>query len=363
MDFNDLIKQLSERIEKLKESIGTEEATKTAFIMPFIQALGYDVFNPLEVVPEFTCDIGTKKGEKIDYAILKDGKPAVLIECKHWRGDLNLHDNQLLRYFNVSDAKFGILTNGITYRFYTDLKESNKMDEKPFLDINLTDLKGHHVEELKKFHKSYFDVENIINSASELKYTSEIQSILKREFEMPSPDFVKMIAREVYDGKITEKILAQFTELTKRSIIVYINDRIRERLKSAIEKQEKTDVRAEEDKAPAQKELPEGVIAISNDGTIVTTQEEIEAFYIIKSILRSHIEQERIVYRDFQKFFSILIDDSIRKSPCRIYLDNADKKQIEIQNEDKTYTKYDISNIDDIFNHSEKIIDSAKKYL
>lgn len=124
MDFKDTIKQLADRIEKLKDNIQTEEATKNAFIMPFINALGYDVFNPLEVLPEMTCDIGTKKGEKIDYAIMKDDQPILLIECKHWKQDLNLHDNQLLRYFNVSKAKFGLLTNGIIYRFYTALKRA-----------------------------------------------------------------------------------------------------------------------------------------------------------------------------------------------------------------------------------------------
>jgi hypothetical protein len=140
MDFKDLIKQLSEKIEKVKENLQTEEATKNALIMPFLQALGYDIFNPLEVVPEFTCDIGTKKGEKIDYAILKDDKPVVLIECKHWQQNLNLHDNQLLRYFNVSNAKFGVLTNGIIYKFYTDLETPHKMDEKPFLEVHFVSL-------------------------------------------------------------------------------------------------------------------------------------------------------------------------------------------------------------------------------
>lgn len=139
MDFKDSIKQIPERIEKLKDSLPTEEATKNALILPFISALGYDVFNPLEVLPEMTCDIGTKKGEKIDYAIFKDGKPVILIECKHWSQDLNLHDNQLLRYFTVSRARFGVLTNGIVYRFYTDLAESNIMDEKPMQHIEQTE--------------------------------------------------------------------------------------------------------------------------------------------------------------------------------------------------------------------------------
>lgn len=115
MDFKDSIRQIAERIEKLKNNIQTEEATKNAFIMPFITALGYDVFNPLEVLPEMVCDIATKKGEKVDYAIMIHGEPAILIECKHWEQDLTLHDNQLIRYFNISKAKFGILTNGIVY--------------------------------------------------------------------------------------------------------------------------------------------------------------------------------------------------------------------------------------------------------
>ena len=94
MDFKDYCKQLADRVSNLKEQILTEEATKNAFIMPFIQMLGYDVFNPMEVVPEMDCDLIKKKGEKIDYAIMKDGEPIMLIECKHWKQDLNLHDNK-----------------------------------------------------------------------------------------------------------------------------------------------------------------------------------------------------------------------------------------------------------------------------
>ena len=125
MDFKDQIKQIGERVTKLKDQIQTEEATKTALIMPFIQCLGYDVFSPSEVVPEYITDIGTKKGEKIDYAIFKDSQLIILLECKHWNQNLTLHDNQLLRYFHVSKAKFGVLTNGILYRFYSFPRSEN----------------------------------------------------------------------------------------------------------------------------------------------------------------------------------------------------------------------------------------------
>ncbi len=128
MDFKDTLLQLAERIEKQKDNVATEEATKNAFIMPMIAALGYDVFNPFEVVPELDCDLVKKKGEKIDYAIKKDDETILLIECKHCGQDLNLHDTQLKKYFVASNARFGVLTNGIEYRFYTDLEKVNIID-------------------------------------------------------------------------------------------------------------------------------------------------------------------------------------------------------------------------------------------
>ena len=120
MELKTKLEQLHQRVDNLKEQIQTEEATKNAFIMPFIQILGYDIFNPIEVIPEFVCDIGTKKGEKVDYMIMKDGEPILVIECKHWRENADAHNSQLLRYYHVSKARFGILTNGIIYNFYTE---------------------------------------------------------------------------------------------------------------------------------------------------------------------------------------------------------------------------------------------------
>jgi len=369
MDFKDVIKQLADKVEKIKDNLQTEEATKNALVMPFLQALGYDVFNPIEVVPEFTCDVGIKKGEKVDYAIMKDGVPVILIECKHWKEDLTLHDNQLLRYFTVSNAKFGLLTNGIVYRFYSDLVTPNKMDEKPFFEFDLTNIKSNQIEELKKFQKAYFDLDKILSSANELKYTSELKSIIGKEFANPSPEFVKLLAKQVYDGMITQKILDLFTDLVRRSISNYINDVFNERLKTALKSESESEegkdqnTKDTKEKEDVKRELPEGVVYMSDDGSIVTTQEEIEGFYVVKSILRQGIEKERIFYRDFQKFFSILIDDTIRQCPCRLYFNNNDKKQIEIQNDDKSYTKYDISSIDDIFKYSEQLLNAVRRYL
>lgn len=359
MDFKDVIKQLSERIEKLKVNLQTEEATKNALIMPFIQALGYDVFNPLEVMPEFTCDIGTKKGEKIDYAIMKDDSPILLMECKHWAQDLNLHDNQLLRYFHVSNAKFGILTNGIVYKFYTDLETPNKMDEKPFLEVDLLNVSNNDIEELKKFHKTYFDLDNILSSANELKYTRELKQLINGEFNSPSPDFVKLFAKQVYDGMLTQKMMEQFSVLVKKSISGLVNDRISERLKSAL----KTDSVEIEDMSSQNKQSEQIDESDSSENKIVTTVEEMEAYFIVKSIIRQYIGCERIFHRDALSYFSILIDDNNRKPICRLYLNSPTNKQIAFIGEDKKEIKYKIENLDDIYQYTDQLKDATEKYI
>lgn len=355
MDFKDSIKQISERIEALKVNLKTEEATKTALILPFISALGYDVFNPLEVLPEMSCDIGTKKGEKIDYAIMRDSEPVILIECKHWEQNLNLHDNQLIRYFNISKAKFGVLTNGITYRFYTDLEEPNKMDTKPFLEINLLDLKDTQIEELKKFHRSYFNIETILSSANELKYTGEIKAILGKEFSNPSAEFVKFFGKQVYSGVFTPKALEQFTALVKRAVNSYVNDIISDRLKAAI----KDDVSTDDTNTPVAEENA----AEETKPTIITTEEELEAFYIIKSILRNYIASDRITYRDAQTYFAVFCDDNNRKPVCRLYFNNQNRKSVQVFTQNKEWVKHDIQCLDEIFNFQDELKEAVNLYV
>lgn len=352
MDLKDQLKQIADRILKLKDQIQTEEATKNAFIMPFLQALGYDVFNPLEVVPEFVTDIGIKKGEKIDYAIFKDGKPTILVECKDWRQNLNLHDGQLLRYFHVSNAKFGLLTNGINYRFYSDLVVPNKMDEKPFLEFNITEIKDNQIEELKKFHKVYFDADSIVNTASELKYTNELKQLLQQELANPSADFVKYFAKQVYPSVVTAKVLEQFTVLTKKSIQQHISDLISERLKTALTKEDENSKEVENNNKT---ELS------VDESKIVTTAEEMEGFLIVKTILRQNISSTRIAFRDAQSYFAILLDDNNRKTICRLYF-NGNKKYIGTFNEQKKEIKTEISSLDDIFNYSKNLITTVEFY-
>lgn len=355
MDFKDQIKQFGDRVEKLKNQITTEEATKNAFIMPFINALGYDVFNPLEVVPEFIADIGIKKGEKVDYAIMKDGQPTILVECKHWGESLDVHNSQLFRYFHTTKARFGLLSNGIIYRFYTDLVEKNKMDEKPFLEFNVTDIKDNQIEELKKFHKSYFDIDNIVNTASELKFMNELKILINIEFQNPSDGFVRHFAKQIYPGILTAKLMEQFTALNKKSIQQYINDLITERLKTAL--------KTENDEGQKKPEVDPSIVveAIINSAKVDTTPEEIEGFLIVKTILRQKINAKRIVHRDAQSYFAILLDDNNRKTICRLYL-NGSKKYLVTIDDQKKEIRNEILTIDDIFSHSDKLNEIVAGY-
>ncbi len=352
MDFKTQIKLLGERFLALKDQVLTEEATKNAFIMPFIKELGYDVFNPNEVTPELVADIGLKQGEKIDYAIIQNGEPIILIECKHHAAPLNVHNAaQLFRYFHTTKAKFSILTNGFEYRFYTDLVEKNKMDEKPFFVFNITDIKDNQIEELKKFHKGQFDFQNIVNTANELKIMNELKVLINLELTEPSPEFVKHFARQAYPSVITAKVLEQFTSLTKRTIQNYINDLITERLKSALTK--------EDDKA---KEIQQGKQEeVTDVSKVVTTAEELEGFMIIKTILRQKIPLKRIAYRDAQSYFAILLDDNNRKTICRLYLD-GNKKYLVTLDAERKEVKNELSSLDDIFTYADLLMRVVEDY-
>jgi hypothetical protein len=356
MDLLDKLQNLGQKIEKLQEHVLTEEATKNAIIMPFINALGYDVFDPREVVPEFVADIGLKKGEKVDYAILREGKLAIIIECKAISENLDVHNSQLFRYFHVTEAKFAILTNGIQYRFYTDLVEANKMDEKPFLELDITNIKENQIPELKKFHKDMFDIENILSSASDLKYSKEIRSILTQEFNNPSDGFVKFLTSQVYDGRATQKVIEQFTKIISRTIQNLLRDMINERLSQAIDNKEDAAVQQPTEEAPTVgSEEEEQNIKIK----VETTEEELEGYFIVKTILREMIESKRVYYRDTVNYMGVLLDNNNRKTICRLWL-NGSKKYCGIIDANKKEMKHEIQNIEDLYTLKEQIIESAK---
>lgn len=359
MDFKDSIQQLAERIAKQKDAITTEEGTKNAFIMPMLIALGYDVFNPEEVVPELDCDLVKKKGEKIDYAIMKDNQPILLIECKHCKQNLNLHDTQLQKYFVASNARFGVLTNGIEYRFYTDLDKSNIMDEKPFLVVDMLDLSDANIGQLKKFHKSYYNESEILSTAQELQITLQVKSLFNYNIQAPTTEFVRYFVKELNDGKYTSKQVEQYTPIVKRSFASVINDIIADRLNVAIKNEDQPVVNTERERTcsnePIVEKLPDGIVAIEKETGVVTTQEEIDAYNIIRSILRKHISADKIVYKDFKSYFAIGIENVSYWWICRFSFGSR-KMSIYFPTEGfKSQERVEIENIDDIFKHADRL--------
>lgn len=358
MDFTERLNVLSVKIKQQINAITTEEATKTAFVMPFIHnVLGYDVFDPSEVTPEFVCDVGTKKGEKIDYAIIKNNEVQILIECKKIGEPLNInHASQLFRYFHVTNARISILTNGQIYRFYTDLDAPNKMDEKPFLEIDLLDIDENIIPELKKLTKASFDLESIINAAGELKYVSQIKKIIHIQLNNPEDDFVKFFASRVYDGILTQKVRESFLNLTKKAATQYINDQINERLKSAI-----TGIPAISAEQPSEA-LPEDVDSQKDDSDVVTTNEELEGYHVVKAITRTVLDASRITQRDTKSYFGILVDDNNRKPICRLHF-NRSQKYIGLFDIDKNETRHPIGTVDDIYSFADILKATASLYI
>lgn len=349
MEFTESIKRLSEKVKAEKSKVLTEESTKMSFVIPMFQILGYDVFNPSEFCPEYVADVGIKKGEKVDYAILEDGSPNILIECKSCTEDLSKHSSQLFRYFGTTKAKFGILTNGIIYKFYTDLEESNKMDLVPFLEIDLLNLKDSTINELKKFCKDNFDKDKIFSTAEELKYMSLIKSVLSSEYESPSEEFVKFILNKVYDGQKKQKIIEKFNPLVKKAFCSFMNEIVNSKITSALES-DNVDKNEEE------------IVEEEIESKIITTEEEIEAFYIIRGMLSDIVDPKDIFYRDTESYFGILYKNNNRKPLCRINLDKK-TKQIFIPDESKNFTRYPINSLTDIYKYKNNLIETAKRYL
>ena len=236
MDFTDRIRKLGDRIHERKPHIHTEEATKQSLIIPFIRELGYDIYNPAEVVPEYTADLDTRKGEKVDYAILKDGKPIILIECKDIDVTLGREQrSQLTRYFMVTrDARYAILTNGIIYQFFTELDEKNRMDITPFLTIDMDNLDERLVRELERFTKDSFDADKIFSSARELRFMRDIGREIAAEFREPSRELVMHFAKQVYSGRMTQGRLEEFTRFVREALRQHVNEQVRNRLQSAM---------------------------------------------------------------------------------------------------------------------------------
>ncbi|RBQ00031.1 type I restriction endonuclease [Bifidobacterium xylocopae] len=365
MDFEESISQVAAKVRDLKGGVETEEATKNAFILPFIgQVLGYDVFNPNEVIPEFTADVGLKKGEKVDYALVRDGKVQILIECKKVSCPLSLENaSQLYRYFAVTDARIAVLTNGQVWNFYMDIDEPNRMDSKPFLVLDLLDADPTVFPALQKLTKPDFDLDSIASSAEELKYVGPLKRAIGEEFKDPSPDFVKLLAGHVYEGAFYASVMEKFQPLVAKALKQFLSDQVNDRLKTALGaddvKAGVTSTALDDAAGAASVDEDDGEDDGEDGGDgardgVVTTEEELDAYHIIKAIACSNVDPSRITLRDAKAYCAIFLDDNNRKPIARLYF-NTKQKYLGLFGEDKQCERVPIETLDGIYAYADRI--------
>lgn len=342
MELEALLNQLSDKANKHREFLATEEAAKTALVLPFLQALGYDIFNPSEVIPEFICDVGVKKGEKVDYAICIDGAVRILMECKPASQELSIkHASQLYRYFSVTDAKFAILTNGANYKIFTDLDSSNRMDDRPFFEFDICRLRKTDIRTIGKFHRASFDEQSIIETAAGLQMEGAVVKALRQEMTDPSDDFVRAIADKVIEGRLSAGSKAAIKRHIPNAFNSIVRDQLNDRLTSALD-----------DGAEAAEP--------ASGSEIETTADEFEGFQIVRAIATELVDPSRVILRDAKSYCAILLDDNNRKPIARLHFNSETTRHLGTFDQ-KEETRHPISKTADIFRHKDAILKQIKQ--
>jgi|GEM_PF-1232090 len=225
MNFEEEVQRLSAQIQQRKNHINNEEMTKHSLIIPFIQLLGFDVFNPLEVHPEYTADFGKKKGEKVDYAVFKNNKIIMFIEAKPVGSRLDNHNAQLSRYFNSTpELKLAIITDGVKYNFFSDVKQLNIMDTTPFFEIDFASLSKSDIQTLSQFRKNNIENSVISKLAEELSSVISIQEVLRDLFNEPSDEFIRFIIKQTGKIRLTNGAIDRYRPLVKESLLSTLSE-------------------------------------------------------------------------------------------------------------------------------------------
>ncbi len=279
MDFIDRVKAFAAIVPQRLDGIKTEAATQQFLVMPFVQQiLGYDAFNPNEVMPEYDANVGASKKFKLDYAIFRDGQPSILIECKCYGNDFgNDHEwSQLFSYFVATDARIGVLTNGVFYKFYADLEKPNKMDKTPFLELDLLNLNESAVKELSQLTKTTFNVDDAINLASELKYVGGIKALLRKQMQSPSDDFIRFFFKELCpDNHFAGQLKEDFFAYTRRGIKEFITEEMKHLLDDAVN-------------------LPEGEVTILYSPSLRIP--DVDFLACVAQLMRRKLETRRLLF-------------------------------------------------------------------
>jgi len=356
VSVEEAVRRLATKVAELKDEISTEEATKNAFISPFIRVvLGYDIFDPREVIPEYVADVGRKRGEKVDYAIKSGEEFRFLIECKKIGSPLDLdHATQLVHYFNVTDTEFAILTNGEVYEFYTQLDAANRMDEKPFMTLDLGNIDARIFPHLEKCTRQNFDAETITQVAEHLKNVSEVKKELAANLKAPRDEWVRLLAGGVAPKRMTAQKLDYFREVVMTATREFLNDEASKRLRNAQDLDEGRAVPAPlvDSRSPVPAAKVEELDASTRD--VDTTDDEIQGLAIVRAIACRHVGIDRVVMRDQKSYCSILFDDNNRKPIARLHF-NSKNYRIGLFDTEKNEVLHPIDSVEGIYGFAAEI--------
>ena len=331
------LRNLAEQIKKRQAHVKGEEATKQALVLPFLQVLGFDIYDPTEVKPEYIADFAKKKSggqfEKIDYAITLKGEPAIFVECKAVDVAVEDHDGQLARYFNSTPSvKLGVLTNGIQYRFFTDLRNQNIMDATPFLEFSILRVTEREADLLRPFTKESFNSAIIQRHAEEIISLEKVTALIHELLRNPSENFIRFVLSELelVGGRVTASVVSRFEPIVKKSIQTALLGMMTKSIQQEIapaqtpgngtSAEPSVTPRASAEKitpsvateSAAKTPTPVKTASLAqndSDGVTAsgaeTTKEELEIFGVLKRICAESPLQVPIRYKDGTNFFAV----------------------------------------------------------
>lgn len=340
MAFSDNLRTLANQIEERRKHVATEEAVKQALILPFIGLLGFDIYNPAELIPEYKAG-WAKATEKIDYALQLAGRCVLFVEAKGPNETLTNYDAQLAKYFNSTpEVKFAIITNGVQYRFFTDLQEPNILDKKPFFEFDFDSFADADVTVLERFRKDVFSVENLVGYAEDLVFLGTLKNRFKKLLREPSDEFISFAIKDagIVDTRVTQKVVDRFRPLVKESISAAVLEIVQQSLLPQAAVLE----RADPIPAPPIAE-PVPPLESTKDSEIgpriVTTDDELRAFDIIKTAVAAHVPDEKqIRYNDTTSYFAVQYNVTTRWF-ARLWVQDRERKIVIVRLEPSRATE------------------------
>ena len=328
-----------------KDKVKNENETTTSLVLPFFKFLGYEYTNPEEVSQQHPAPFAGNNNLKVDVAIIVKEKPAIVAEVKHHDEvlDKKKHISQLGKYFSGAGASFGILTNGIVYKFYTDVDAKNLIDPEPFFEFDVLDVETHEsiVLLLELFAKKTCNLDKARAEAEKLKSISKVKKLFSElQTLKPTDEMSKLllyIMGEVFKQRKTQKAIPKFVPIVKRGFQEYIEDCITEETESS--------------KAKSNKNIKMAI-------------EEIEGFAIVKLVLNEMVDVERLFCRHPQNrsYMAIHIDDHKLKRVCRFWF-NGKQKYITIPDEQNKPLRYDVASVYEIYQYADELRKVCKRHL